>query len=976
MENTVVRSRVYDDSWTITYPTGNYAETEDTDSIPWGAPTDAVFIVNPVELAITEIMYHPRDPQTGTPEEDYDTSDFEFIEIKNIGNQTSSLLGIEFVDGIKFDFTYGNITSLNPDDYEVVVSNLAAFKERYTDWGSMNIAGEFEGSLNNAGENLTLEYCALERVMYNFDYEDDWYPHTDGQGFSLIIANPLADPNTWNFKTNWRGSAYIDGSPGQEDPSPLYLPGTIVINEALTHQDIDNPGDWIELHNTSGISIDITDWYLSDDGDNLTKYRIPVTSPIPPGGCIVFTEYDHFGSDSPSPQPFALSEHGDSIYFSSGSGGSLSQPAYREYVEFDVAEKNVTFGRFVKSDGSSDFTAMSSVTFNSVNSAPLIGPIIFNKIMYNPPNGYHEYLEVLNISETTVQLYDVLNPSNTWKIDGIKFTFPPNIELNPGSVLLLVEDTISSEVFRILYDVPVDVQIFNYSGNLDNDGERLKLMKPGMPDETGVPYITVEMIKYNDKAPWPAEADGYGYSLKRNNPEDYGNDYINWAADTSGWVLRKAANPIPGDGALNVYVDTDLNWMPGTNLTGQIVYFGTDPNLLTEVVSGDGILKTASNTMLGGALLPSTTYYWKVDSYDGPNNLPGIVWSFTTGWMVQCAINPTPDNGAINVSKTTGLSWQPGINLTNQKVYFGTDPDPNNLSVVASGDGALKTVNNNELGGPLVSLTTYYWKVDGENDSASFPGTVWNFTTTDIADSTLAAVDASSEGWAPNFPPTYVIDDNLGTRWTSEAHCLPPDPAATSSNEWIWINLGADRRLNSVSIDFQDSAAVDYTIRLLTQVQAAILWLVDDGTAAGGVDNWTTIATAVDLPNGLTSPTRKLPGTADIWEFTTGTAVIPDNMTGITTVDVLNPIGRYLLIDATEVSDNYWGNLSIWEITVDSSLPLKSDFNKDWSVNSVDLAEFVQVWLSTDGNLPQDLLPDNQIDLSDFALFAEEWIDE
>jgi hypothetical protein len=244
------------------------------------------------------------------------------------------------------------------------------------------------------------------------------------------------------------------------------------------------------------------------------------------------------------------------------------------------------------------------------------------------------------------------------------------------------------------------------------------------------------------------------------------------------------------------------------------------------------------------------------------------------------------------------------------------------------------------------------------------------------ADPTSAAVDASSEGWFPNFPPDYVIDGNLDTRWTSEAHRLPPDPAASNTHEWIWINLGADRRLNSVTIDFQVSAAVDYTIRLLTEAQAVSLDLTDDGTAGGGVENWTTIATAVDLPNGLTSPTRGLAGTADVWDFTAGTTMIPDNTTGTATVNVLEPIGRYLLIDATKVSDSYWGNLSIWEVAVDSSLPLQSDFNEDWHVNTVDLAAFMQVWLSTDENLAQDLFPDNKIDLSDFALFAEDWFEE
>ena len=53
-------------------------------------------------------------------------------------------------------------------------------------------------------------------------------------------------------KPAWRPSAAPDGSPGEANPAPAYPQGTVVINEVLSHQDTDNPGDWIELHNTSG----------------------------------------------------------------------------------------------------------------------------------------------------------------------------------------------------------------------------------------------------------------------------------------------------------------------------------------------------------------------------------------------------------------------------------------------------------------------------------------------------------------------------------------------------------------------------------------------------------------------------------------------------------------------------------------------------------------------------------------------------
>jgi hypothetical protein len=188
-------------------------------------------------------------------------------------------------------------------------------------------------------------------------------------------------------------------------------------------------------------------------------------------------------------------------------------------------------------------------------------------------------------------------------------------------------------------------------------------------------------------------------------------------------------------------------------------------------------------------------------------------------------------------------------------------------------------------------------------------------------DLTTATWDMSSVGWG--LGGNLALDDNLTTRSSSAPHALPPDLTATSTNEWIWVDLGADLQLASVAVDFQNSAAVDYTIRLLTEAEAITLGLAVDQTAGGGVANWTTIATGVGLPDCVPipgeedeGPTRKLAGTADVWDFVTGTAVIPDNITGTATVDVLNPVGRYLLVDATLGSDETWGNISIWEINV------------------------------------------------------------
>jgi hypothetical protein len=45
-------------------------------------------------------------------------------------------------------------------------------------------------------------------------------------------------------------------------------------------------------------------------------------------------------------------------------------------------------------------------------------------------------------------------------------------------------------------------------------------------------YIRIDRVNYDDQAPWPTGPDGGGLSLTRVDPYLYGNDVINWDANT------------------------------------------------------------------------------------------------------------------------------------------------------------------------------------------------------------------------------------------------------------------------------------------------------------------------------------------------------------------------------------------------------------------------------------------------------------
>src|SRR5204862_5138462 len=113
--------------------------------------------------------------------------------------------------------------------------------------------------------------------------------------------------------------------------------------------------------------------------------------------------------------------------------------------------------------------------------------------------------------------------------------FPTNLTLAPGAFMLLISTNVTA--FTNQYSVPDGVQILPpFIGNLQDSGERLELQQPDTTGTNGVGYITIDAVRYNDRAPWPPAADGSGPSLQKRLPTLYGNDPVNW----------KAAAPTPG----------------------------------------------------------------------------------------------------------------------------------------------------------------------------------------------------------------------------------------------------------------------------------------------------------------------------------------------------------------------------------------------------------------------------------------------
>jgi hypothetical protein len=211
----------------------------------------------------------------------------------------------------------------------------------------------------------------------------------------------------------------------------------------------------------------------------------------------------------------------------------------------------------------------------------------------------------------------------------------------------------------------------------------------------------VDRVRYNDKAPWPAAADGSGASLQRRAPFAYGDDPANWAAavPTPGADFLPAAEPPAFVGQPQ----------PRTILASEEAVF-------TVAVAGSGPVQV--QWLFSGSPLPGATNL----TLRLTNVQPAQAGDYAAAAYNQAG-------SALSASARLTVNRQPTIlqQPASQSVRAGGAVT---FSVVATGNGALR----------------YQWRQDG----LALPGAT-------SATLTLTNLQLTQDG---NY--SVVVTDNVG----------------------------------------------------------------------------------------------------------------------------------------------------------------------------------------------------------------------
>ena len=145
--------------------------------------------------------------------------------------------------------------------------------------------------------------------------------------------------------------------------------------------------------------------------------------------------------------------------------------------------------------------------------------VVINEINYRSSDLFNpeDWLELHNPTNKTIAMGLWIFKDDNNNV----FTIPENTILSAGDFIVLCKDTAA---FKSQFP-----KVTNFIGDfvfgLSGDGELLRLFDSNEQ--------LVDMVEYNDIAPWPTEPDGTGPTLELINPSLENDMSSNWAASNS-----------------------------------------------------------------------------------------------------------------------------------------------------------------------------------------------------------------------------------------------------------------------------------------------------------------------------------------------------------------------------------------------------------------------------------------------------------
>lgn len=211
--------------------------------------------------------------------------------------------------------------------------------------------------------------------------------------------------------------------------------------------------DWIELYNTTGSDIDISNYYLSDDPDNPTKWQVPMGTVLPANDyLIIFAENARSSLTFNLITNFRLSREGETIVLSNASGVAI------QTVTYPSTPTDIAYGRL--SNGT--YSLLSESTPRAQNIDNTAFEFIDSDLTVSIPSGVYATAQTVSLSHTgTGTIYYTLDGSPP-SMSAIQYTSPIVVSANTILKAIVIENQQSfsivenrSYIIGATHDLPI-----------------------------------------------------------------------------------------------------------------------------------------------------------------------------------------------------------------------------------------------------------------------------------------------------------------------------------------------------------------------------------------------------------------------------------------------------------------------------------------------------------------------------------------
>ncbi len=281
-------------------------------------------------------------------------------------------------------------------------------------------------------------------------------------------------------------------------------------NESTIRDEDGDFSDWIEIRNTSD-ALNVGGWFLTDDADDLTKWRLPNLDLNRDEHVLVFaSNKDRRVAGNELHTNFKLSNSGEylALVMPDGTIATDFAPTYPKQYD------DVSYGLSANLSQTGYFVEPTPGTAN--NATPVADPtqaIVITEIMYHPASEDlgAEYIEIHNQGAQTINL-------RGWQFtDGIDFTFP-QVSIGAGGYLVVAADVATFDANH----PGVANRIGGWTGQLSNGGEQIELV-----NSVG---LRVDAVTYADQGDWATRAqvidggeEGWAWQAFHDGGDDEGN---------------------------------------------------------------------------------------------------------------------------------------------------------------------------------------------------------------------------------------------------------------------------------------------------------------------------------------------------------------------------------------------------------------------------------------------------------------------